>query len=126
MSLLEEAFEDYVYMNKTAVDDGYGSIDVVYQDGPTIQGAMVFNNSLQAKVAGAQGVSSIYTLTTRKSLTLEYHDVIRRVRDNKIFRVTSDGDDSYTPASANLDMRQVSCEEWKLPNSNNPSEDSNG
>ena len=50
-----------------------------------------------------------------KNLTLEYHDVLRRVRDGKIFRVTSDGDDSYTPASATLDMRQVTCEEWKLP-----------
>lgn len=115
MSLLDEAFEDYVILNKIKTDDGYGGTETVWQDGATIKGAMVFNTSMQARVAGSQGVTSVYTLTTRKNLTLEYHDVLRRVRDGKIFRVTSDGDDSYTPASATLDMRQVTCEEWKLP-----------
>ena len=60
-------------------------------------------------------MSSVYTLTTRKSINLQYHDVLRRVRDGKIFRITSDGDDLYTPASASLDMRNVSAEEFVLP-----------
>ena len=115
MSLLDEAFEDYVLLNKISGDDGYGGTDAVWSDGPTIQGAMVFNSSLQARIAGASGVTSVYTLTTRKNITLEYHDVLRRVRDGKIFRVTSDGDDLYTPASAGLNMRQVACEEWRIP-----------
>jgi hypothetical protein len=76
---------------------------------------MVFNNSIEAKKAEAQGVTSVYTLTTKKNISLEYHDVLRRSRDGKIFRVTSDGDDSFTPASASLNMRQVTCEEWTLP-----------
>jgi hypothetical protein len=54
-------------------------------------------------------------LTTRKDINLQYHDVLRRVRDGKVFRVTSDGDDLYTPASASLDMRNVSAEEFVLP-----------
>ena len=49
-------------------------------------------------------------------MTLEYHDVFRRIRDGKIFRVTSDGDDKHTPASANLNMRQVTAEEWSIAN----------
>ena len=42
--------------------------------------------------------------------------MFKRLSDGKIFRVTSDGDDKYTPSSANLNMRQVSCEEWELTN----------
>ena len=75
---------------------------------------MIFNNSLEAKQAEAMGVTSVYTLTTKRSTILEYHDVLRRESDGKIFRVTSDGDDNFTPQSATLDMRQVSCEEWRL------------
>jgi head-tail adaptor len=115
MSLLDEAYEEYTILNKIRVADGYGGYTTTWEDGAEFWGAMVFNTSLEARKAEAQGVGSVYTLTTKKNLILEYHDVIRRERDNKIFRVTSDGDDSYTPASATLDMRQVTCEEWTLP-----------
>lgn len=115
MSLLDEAYEDYVLLNKTVIDDGYGGYTTQWTDGVTIKGAMVFNSSLEARVAESQGVTSVYTLTTKKNITLAYHDVLRRVRDGKIFRVTSDGDDKFTPQSASLNMRQVSCEEWTLP-----------
>lgn len=115
MSLLDEAMETYIIMDKTTVPDGYGGFNTEYVEGARIKGAVVFNNSLEAKKAESQGVSSVYTLTTKKSVNLQYHDVLRRVRDGKIFRVTSDGDDLYTPDSATLNMRNVSCEEWQLP-----------
>lgn len=115
MSLLDSAMETYIIMDKTTVPDGYGGFNTEYVEGARIKGAVVFNNSLEAKKAEAQGVSSVYTLTTRKNINLQFHDVLRRVRDGKIFRVTSDGDDLYTPDSATLDMRNVSCEEWQLP-----------
>lgn len=115
MSLLDEAMETYIMLNKISSDDGYGGTITTWQEGARIQGAMVFNSSIEAKVALSQGVTSVYTLTTSRSITLEYHDVLRRIRDGKIFRVTSDGDDLFTPQSAGLDMRQVSCEEWTLP-----------
>lgn len=115
MSLLDEMTEDYVLLSKTYVDDGLGGYDVKYVDGVTIQGAMTFDTSMQARVAEAQGVTSVYTFTTKKNIVLEYHDVLRRKSDSKVFRVTSDGDDKYTPKSASLNMRQVTCEEWTIP-----------
>lgn len=114
MSLLEEAYEEYTLLNKIRTDDGYGGYITSWADGATIMGAMVYNNSIEAKKAEAMGVTSVYTLTTKKTVVLEYHDVLRRKSDSKIFRVTSDGDDKYTPRSAGLNMRQVSCEEWTL------------
>ena len=114
MSLLEEAYEEYTLLNKIRTDDGYGGYITSWADGATIMGTMVFNNSIEAKKAEAMGVTSVYTLTTKKTVVLEYHDVLRRKSDSKIFRVTSDGDDKYTPRSAGLNMRQVSCEEWTL------------
>ena len=73
-------------------------------------------NTTQARMAEVAGVKDLYTLTVRKSLELDYHTVIRRVKDNKIFRLTTDSDDKKTPDSATLDMRQYSAEEWELPN----------
>lgn len=116
MSLLSEAMEKCIILNKQTVADGYGGYITTWTDGAEFDAAIVFDTSMQARTAEKQGVTSLYTVTTGKSLTLEYHDVFRRVRDSKIFRVTSDGDDKYTPASASLNMRQVTAEEWSLPN----------
>ena len=115
MSLLSEAMEKCTMLNKQIVDDGYGGYTTIWTEGAEIEAAIVFDTSIQARQAEVDGVTSLYTVTTSKSLTLEYHDVFRRNSDGKIFRVTSDGDDKYTPASASLDMRQVTAEEWTLP-----------
>ena len=115
MSLLQEAMEPCVRMDKTTTDDGYGGETTVWAEGATFDAAIVFDSSIEARVAQAQGVTSRYTITTTKDRMLEYHDVFKRLSDGKIFRVTSDGDDKYTPASAGLNMRQVTAEEWRLP-----------
>ena len=101
-------------MDKHTVADGYGGYITTYVAGASFQAAIVFDTSMQARVADKQGVTSLYTVTTSKALTLEYHDVFKRLKDNKVFRVTSDGDDKYTPASSTLDMRQVTAEEFLL------------
>lgn len=115
MSLLSDAMEAFIIINASLTSDGYGGIVTTYSDGATISGAMVFDTSKEISVAKALGSTSVYTLTTAKNINLQYHTILRRVSDNKIFRVTSDGDDSFTPASATLNMRQVTCEEWSLP-----------
>lgn len=111
MSLLESAMESCVFLNKQKSLDGYGGYINVWSDGAEFQAAITFDTSMEARVGEKQGVTSRYTVTTEKSLTLQYNDYFRRVRDGKLFHVTSDGDDKYTPASAMLNMRQVTAEE---------------
>lgn len=117
MSLLSEAMEKCVMLNRNSQPDGYGGrIDVWVESEFDFDAAIVFDTSIEARRAEAEGVRSLYTVTTEKAVTLEYHEVFKRLRDGKIFRVKSDGDDKYTPSSANLNMRQVTAEEWTLPN----------
>ena len=116
MSLLDEAMTKCVLLNKITTADGYGGYIATWQDGAEFDCAVVLDTSMQARTAEKQGVTELYTVTTKKVMNLQYHDVFRRLSDNKIFRVTSDGDDKFTPASAVLDMRQVTAEEWSLPN----------
>lgn len=115
MSLLTDAYEGAIIYDKTTASDGRGGVITKYVEGAEIDIAFSFDTSTQARVAEKSGVENRYTLTTHKTVNLQYHDVIKRVRDSKIFRVTSDGDDNYTPASASLDMRQVEAEEWTIP-----------
>lgn len=116
MSLLDEAMTSCVILDKRTEADGYGGYRTVWSDGAEFNAAIVLDTSMEARIGEKQGVTALYTITTTKALNLQYHDVFRRLKDGKIFRVTSDGDDKYTPASATLNMRQVSAEEWSLPN----------
>lgn len=115
MSLLSEAMEKCTMLDKQTVPDGYGGYIARYVEGAPFDAAIVLNNSMEARIALQDGVTALYTITTSRALNLQYHDVFKRNRDGKIFRVTSDGDDKLTPQSATLDMRQVSAEEWRLP-----------
>ena len=101
-------------LNKSTVDDGYGGFRVEWTEGASFMSAITFYTSIEARTAEQQGVSSLYTVTIPKNIMLEYHDVFKRLRDGKIFRVTSDGDDKYTPDSATLNMQQVTAEEWSI------------
>lgn len=116
MSLLNDMMEDCVILNKVSLPDGYGGrIDTWTESKATFSAAIVFDTSIQARRAEAEGVKNLYTITTGRGMTLEFHEVLKRLSDGKIFRVTSDGDDKHTPRSTALDMRQVTAEEWSLP-----------
>ena len=115
MSLLDDYMENCVMIDKTSVSDGRGGFDYAFVEGAEFQAAITIDNSIQAKIAEQQGVTGIYSVTTQKSINLQYHDIFRRSSDSKVFRVTSDGDDKKTPPSATLNMRQVSAEEYTLP-----------
>ena len=114
MSLLTEQMEKCIMLDKTTTSDGYGGYIIDWKEGAEFQAAIVLDSSMQARIAEQQGVTALYTITTKKNINLQYHDVFKRKEDGKIFRVTSDGDDKHTPKSASLDMRQVSAEEWNL------------
>lgn len=116
MSLLSDAMEKCTILNKTRIDDGDGGFITTYTDGVEFSGALVKDTSTQMTIAMAQGVKAAYTVTTARNVVLDFHDVFRREKDKKIFRVTSDGIDKNTPMSASLDMRQVTAEEWEIPN----------
>ena len=111
MSLLSDAMEDCVFIDKTTTLDGYGSVVPVWTPGAPFKAAITFDTSIEARRADKEGVTSLYTVTTQRGLTLEYGNIFKRLRDGKLFKVTSDGDDKFTPASATLDMRQVTAEE---------------
>lgn len=114
MSLIDDFMDKCIMLNKVTTADGYGGYITTWTDGAEFDAAITFDTSMQARTADKAGVTSLYTVTTSRALTLEYHDAFRRVRDGKVFRVTSDGDDKFTPASATLDMRQVTAEEWSV------------
>lgn len=114
MSLLDEAMVSCVMLDKHRISDGEGGYTLEWSESVLFNAAITFNSSLTAKVAEVQGVKSLYTVTLPRGITLDYHDVFRRLSDGKTFRVTSDGDDKHTPDRSSFQVSQVTAEEWKI------------
>ena len=115
MTLIESMMEDCVFLNKVKVDDPGGGYKDDYQDGVTFKAAVIKNSSNEAQIAEKSGISEIFTIVTDKSMTLEFHDVLRRVSDGEIFRVTSRAVDSKAPTASTVPIAKVTAERWVLP-----------
>lgn len=110
MSLIDSMMESFVILDKRRVSDGEGGFITSWEDGAEISCAIVNDTSMQAKIAESQGVTSTYTITTSKANDLDFHDIIKRVSDGKLFRITSDPKDKRSPQIATFDMMQMSAE----------------
>lgn len=114
MSLLSEAYEPCVIMDKTTEKDGYGGDGTVWREGAEIQAAITPDGGIEQILAQQKEWSGSYNVVTSRSVQFMSGDVFKRLSDGKVFRVKSDGTDEKTPKSAGLDMRVVKAEEYKL------------
>lgn len=113
MSLLSESMTSCVFLNKNKVSDGEGGYVISWTEGAQFEAAIVFDSSMEARAAEKAGVTSLYTVSVPKGLSVEYHDVFKRLSDGKVFRATSDGDDKKTPQSASFQISQFTAEEFE-------------
>lgn len=114
MSLIDESMTKCVLYDKVRKPDGEGGFITEWKEAGEFDAAITFDSSMEARIGEKQGVTSLYTVTLGRGMTLMYHDVFKRISDGKIFRVTSDGDDKVTPSRATFQFRQVTAEEWTL------------
>lgn len=114
MSLIDVMMDDCVMMDRTTSPDGAGGIIREWVPGAEFRAAVIKNNTLAARVAEKEGVTEIYTVTVDRGVSLEYHDVFRRIKDGATFRVTSNITDSETPSVASFQIGQVTAERWEL------------
>ncbi|MBO4697087.1 MAG: hypothetical protein J5643_07415 [Lachnospiraceae bacterium] len=116
--LFERLYETFRHITKTESTDGEGAQDTVWTAGETFSAVAVFDESHERRTGAAAGVSSDYTVTAPKTVTLNYHDIIQRLSDGKLLRITTDGDDVVTPPMATFAFFEVKAEEWELPEGN--------
>lgn len=113
--LFMDFMEDCCFVERTRVPDGQGGISTVWTDGATFSAAIVLDTSTEIMVAQASGLGNRYRVMADSAITLEYHDVFRRLSDGQVFRVTSNSDDKTTPERASFRAAVVTAEEWVIP-----------
>jgi len=105
---LEDYFEPVFVQDWISKPDGFGGIIWGWGDGAKINVGFILNQSMEARIAEAQGIKSVYTIVSRPNCGLENTDVVRRERDGAMYRITSDFAES--PDVAEEPMAQASAE----------------
>lgn len=116
MSLIDNMMDKCILLDKVRTPDGEGGYYTEWKEGADIDVAITLDTTMQARTAEKEGVTSLYTLTTKKNVPLNFHDVIKRKKDGAIFRVTSNANEKVSPMVSSLDMHQVNGERWELTN----------
>ena len=114
--LYERMMEPFIIMEKKKVSDGEGGFTTTWTDGLTVNLALSSNTSMQARIAEHEGVTSTCTITSYKNVKLDFHDVVKRVSDGMMYRVTSNSGVKESPNFSSIDMNQVTAEKWEMPN----------
>lgn len=113
---IQDFYEPLIMMDKKSISDGMGGFEITWVDGAEFLGSVNTDNSTEMRIAEQQGVTSVYTITTERNLILNHGDVVKRKRDNKTFKITSNSDDMQSPARPNsrINITQVRAESFDL------------
>ena len=114
MALIDCFMVPCVFMVPKREPDGSGGFNTTWEPGDDFMAAIYRDTSTEARIAEAAGTVRAYTVTVRRGVHLKYHDVIKRLSDGEIFRITSDSGEKQTPSCTALDMAQSTAEAWRL------------
>ena len=107
---MEDFFEPMCVMNWVSKPNGLGSFVWEWEDGFSFDGGIVLNTTTEMQIAQQSGSKGIYTLTTTLEMPFENGDIVKRMRDEALFKITSDPNDKKTPAISDIKGMQVTME----------------
>ena len=107
--------EDCRILNHVRTDDDFGGYSDTWTDGAKFKAAIAKNSSPEQQIAEKEGISEAFTVVVADTVTLDYHDVFKRLSDNAIFRVTSRTTDSTAHPASTVRIAKVTAERWVLP-----------
>ena len=117
---IENFMGDWEILVPDRIPDGEGGFTTNgWKSDVPIKMAAVRDTTMSARTAEKEGVTSVWTVTTKKGVILPYHTVLRCLSDDRIatgtiLRTTSKPGEMQTPSFAGLNMSQVTAESWEL------------
>lgn len=97
-------------MTKTETADGEGGRTSAWVVGSAVQIAPANDQSIEARRASKDGVTSLYSFVFDKTLAIAYNTYLKRDSDSAYFRITSDPVDYETPSVTTLNQRKATAE----------------
>ena len=108
--MLSDFFEDFIMQDRISVPDDFDGLRYEYVDGAPFRAGISTNNSNEAQIAQQNGMKAIYTIVHPATITLLQNDRVKRAKDGRTYRITSNSADMTTPGAAQVQFAQVTAE----------------
>lgn len=105
--------EKFKIMARSITSGPFGT-KTVWTEGAEFDCLFSFNNSIEALVAEKQGVTSFWNGIVHKATNVKYYEIIKRVSDGEVYRVTSNPNDYEIPSIASFSVKAFTAEKYKL------------
>lgn len=115
MNLLDDFARECVLLERHREPDGAGGYVTEWQETISFLNYQYLNNSLEAKRAEKEGVTSVYTALVEQDVPIEYGDYYVDKTTGNTFRVTSNPEEKHTPKSSYMRFKTFSAERKALP-----------
>lgn len=113
---IQDFFEPFVIVKEVGdVSDGMGGFMTEFVESEPFMASIVIDNSNEMRIAEKQGVTSFYTFTTNKNVSVKYMDVVKCVSSGLYYRLTSNIDEMMTPKRSLMSFKQCQAESWEKP-----------
>lgn len=107
---LTDFFEEFKHMTVEEVTNGEGGYNETLIEGKSFFGAIATKQNIQVKLAEKEGIKPIFTIMANKENILKFDMVIKRIKTNELFKITSNSKDLESPAISDLNICKVSAE----------------
>lgn len=107
---LSDYMKPFVMQNWISEPDGLGGIIWHWEDGAPFEGGLVLNTTTEMLLAHQAGSKSVYSLTTDARIRFDPGDMVKRLEDDALFRITSFSPDKTAPATSGIQTAEVTCE----------------
>lgn len=115
MSLLDDFKRPCVLMEKVRAPDGEGGFTTVWSEGAAFENYQALDQSMQARIAEKQGVTSLYTALVAANFPIVFGDYFKDRQTGETYRVTSNPQERIAPQSASFALKAFTAERAVLP-----------
>lgn len=114
MPILDFLDDEFVFMEKRRIPDGFGGFVYEWYEGETFYGKAVRKRGNDLIIAQQQGAKEVYKIISVEGVLLNKEDYIKRKADNAMFQITSDSYDGTPPGTSEIKCVMVYAERVTL------------
>ena len=106
--MLPDFFEPVRLLQRIETPDDIGGVQVEYKPVLDFEAGIITISSTEAIIAGLVGGKTVYKILTVPEIIMEQHDVVHRISDGTMMRIT--GNSIRTPAPAQVQFLTATAE----------------